>query len=145
MKGPSTRAWRTFDGTLRMKQLFSITFFLACVAMVQSVSAAPPRSAPPSTPAAQPLAQTPDAVTRHTVTVDGRALHYTARAGTITLRDQNGKPTAEVFYTSYTTDARSPETRPVTFVYYGVSGSPTMWLGVAIGELEFIGRISKKL
>ena len=69
--------------------------------------------------------QPQDAVTQHTVTIDGTPLAYTARAGTITLRDEQDAPTARMFYTAYTTgDPR----RPVTFVYNGGPGSSTMWL-----------------
>jgi carboxypeptidase C (cathepsin A) len=63
------------------------------------------------------------------VTVDGRALPYTATAGTLTIRDVDGKPTASMFYTAYTLDGVRPgATRPVTFFFNGGPGSPTMWL-----------------
>ncbi|WP_375392142.1 S10 family peptidase [uncultured Sphingomonas sp.] len=66
---------------------------------------------------------------RASVTVDGRALPYTATAGTLTLRDVEGKPTASMFYTAYTLDGVRPGTkRPVTFFYNGGPGSPTFWL-----------------
>ncbi|HLX25599.1 MAG TPA: hypothetical protein VKR05_01295, partial [Candidatus Cybelea sp.] len=45
---------------------------------------------------------TPDAVTHHTITLDGRSYTYTARAGTITLRNGSDEPIARVFYTAYT-------------------------------------------
>jgi carboxypeptidase C (cathepsin A) len=64
-------------------------------------------------------------VTHHTVTIGGRAIAYTATAGTLTLRDDEGKPFASMFYVAYTTgDAR----RPVTFFYNGGPGSSTLWL-----------------
>ncbi len=72
--------------------------------------------------------QTPDAVTRHTDTIDGRTYAYTARAGTITLRNQKEQPTARIFYTAYTLDGADPAKRPVTFLYNGGPGSSTMWL-----------------
>lgn len=63
------------------------------------------------------------------VTVGGRALPYTATAGTLTLRDVEGKPTASMFYTAYTLDGVRPGTkRPVTFLFNGGPGSPTFWL-----------------
>lgn len=73
-------------------------------------------------------ALTPDAVTHHHITVNGRALNYTARAGTITLRNGEDQPTARVFYTAYTLDGVSSGSRPVTFMYNGGPGSSTMWL-----------------
>src|SRR6185503_11242059 len=35
---------------------------------------------------------------RHSALVDGRMLPYTATAGTLTIRDAEGKPTASIFY-----------------------------------------------
>jgi carboxypeptidase C (cathepsin A) len=64
-------------------------------------------------------------VTHHSVTIGGRTINYTATAGTLTIRDDDGKPTASMFYVAYTTgDAR----RPVTFFYNGGPGSSTLWL-----------------
>jgi carboxypeptidase C (cathepsin A) len=64
-------------------------------------------------------------VTHHQATVGGRSIAYTATAGTLTLRDDDGKPTASMFYVAYTTgDAH----RPVTFLYNGGPGSSTLWL-----------------
>lgn len=63
------------------------------------------------------------------VTVAGKRLGYTATAGTLTLRDLEGKPTASMFYTAYTLDGTKPGTkRPVTFFYNGGPGSPSFWL-----------------
>ena len=64
-------------------------------------------------------------VTRHQATIGGRALAYTVTAGTLTLRDDEGKPTASMFYVAYTTG--DPH-RPVTFLYNGGPGSSTVWL-----------------
>ena len=64
-------------------------------------------------------------LTRHSVTIGGRPIAYDATAGTLTIRDDDGKPTASVFYVAYTTGGAR---RPVTFFYNGGPGSPTMWL-----------------
>jgi carboxypeptidase C (cathepsin A) len=89
-----------------------------------ALSSAPIRAAaPPPIPKL-----TPDAVTHHTLQLDGRNLGYAARAGTITLRDGDDRPTARVFYTAYTLDGADPTHRPVTFFYNGGPGSSTIWL-----------------
>jgi carboxypeptidase C (cathepsin A) len=80
-------------------------------------------SKPPAIPPA-----TADAVTHHRLLLDGRTLAYTARAGTITLRNGSDEPTARVFYTAYTLDGADPSKRPVTFLYNGGPGSSTIWL-----------------
>jgi carboxypeptidase C (cathepsin A) len=71
---------------------------------------------------------TADAVTHHAIVVDGKTLAYTARAGTITVRDQKEQPLARVFYTAFTLDGAQAATRPVTFFYNGGPGSSTIWL-----------------
>ena len=66
---------------------------------------------------------------RDSVTINGRAYPYVASAGTLTVRDIEGKPTASMFYTAYTLDETKPGTkRPVTFLYNGGPGSPSFWL-----------------
>jgi len=64
-------------------------------------------------------------VTRHRAVIAGRPIDYLATAGTLTLRDDEGKPTASMFYVAYTTG--DPH-RPVTFFYNGGPGSSTLWL-----------------
>jgi carboxypeptidase C (cathepsin A) len=60
-----------------------------------------------------------------TAKVDGKSIAYTATAGTLTIRDAQGKPTASMFYTAYTAPGRH---RPVTFFYNGGPGSASLWL-----------------
>lgn len=68
------------------------------------------------------------AVSRGSVTVRGTSIAYTATAGTLVIRDDEGKPTASIFYTAYTRDGAAPGRRPVTFFYNGGPGSATVWL-----------------
>jgi carboxypeptidase C (cathepsin A) len=66
--------------------------------------------------------------TRHSASVSGRVLPYTATAGTLTIRDNAGKPKASIFYTAYTLDAAPSSHRPVMFFYNGGPGSASLWL-----------------
>ncbi len=66
--------------------------------------------------------------TRHSVAVGGRVLPYTATAGTLTIRDNSGKPNASIFYTAYTLDGPAGTRRPITFFYNGGPGSASLWL-----------------
>jgi carboxypeptidase C (cathepsin A) len=66
--------------------------------------------------------------TRHSAVVDGRTLPYTATAGTLTIRDDSGKPTASIFYTADTLDGVPGSHRPVMFFYNGGPGSASLWL-----------------
>jgi len=69
-----------------------------------------------------------DAVTHSTVAVGGHTIRYTARAGTITLRNDKEQATARMFYVAYTRDPVEPSRRPITFLYNGGPGSSTIWL-----------------
>lgn len=67
-------------------------------------------------------------VTHHSVTIGGRPIAYTATAGTLTIRDDDGAPTASMFYVAYTAGGEHGGRRPVTFFYNGGPGSSSMWL-----------------
>jgi len=96
-----------------------------------------PRPAPAAAPPIPAL--TPDGVTHHTVTIDGQTLAYTARAGTITLRNGDDQPTARVFYTAFTKDGADPNHRAVTFMWNGGPGSSTMWLRMgSVGPVRVV-------
>ncbi|HVA27869.1 MAG TPA: hypothetical protein VNF68_06795, partial [Candidatus Baltobacteraceae bacterium] len=47
---------------------------------------------------------TADSITHSVVHVNGAAIPYTARAGTITLRNDKEQVTARIFYTAFTKD-----------------------------------------
>ena len=64
----------------------------------------------------------------HATSVDGRALKYASTAGTLTIRDNEGKPTASIFYTADTLDGVPSSRRPVMFFYNGGPGSASLWL-----------------
>jgi carboxypeptidase C (cathepsin A) len=73
-----------------------------------------------------------EVVTTHQISVGGRSLNYLATVGTLTLRDDSGKPTASVFYVAYSVDEHGSSTqRPVTFFFNGGPGAPSMGLHLA--------------
>lgn len=102
---------------------------LAIGALVASASLPLASSAAPK---AHPAPRAyPDAVTQHTLVLDGHTLHYTARAGTLTLFTTGGQASARVFYVAYTLNGADPNRRPVTFLWNGGPGSSTIWLHMA--------------
>ncbi len=67
--------------------------------------------------------------TRHTLTVDGVEIRYTATAGTLVLKDEDDAATATVFYVAYTRDnVKDPGSRPLTFSFNGGPGSSSVWM-----------------
>ncbi len=66
----------------------------------------------------------------HTVTINGQTIGYTASAGTLTLRSDDGKPIASMFYVAYTADGG--KNRPVTFSYNGGPGSASLFVHMGL-------------
>ena len=78
--------------------------------------------------ATAPVKET-SAVTHHSITVGGKPIAYDATAGTLTLRDYEGKPAASMFYVAYVVPGGAGDhSRPVTFFYNGGPGSASVWL-----------------
>lgn len=101
--------------------------------------AQPPQSAPQPDAAAKPAGGSeqfpaPPAVettskTEHEITINGKKIPYTAVAGTLVLKKDDGKPWANIFYVAYTRDETTDKTRrPVTFTFNGGPGSSSVWL-----------------
>jgi len=65
----------------------------------------------------------------HEITVGGKTLAYTARAGVIPLKDEFDETEAEVFFTAYELDGiENRSSRPLTFAFNGGPGSASVWL-----------------
>jgi len=106
-----------------LRSAYAAVLLLTCGPATANAAGAPP-------PAAAAPAPAPGGIitTRHSVTVGGKTLAYSAHAGMLTLRDAKGEPTANVFSVAYTLDGAAPRSRPVTFVWNGGPGSSSMWL-----------------
>ncbi len=69
------------------------------------------------------------AVTHHTVTIGGKSIAYTARAGHLVTTDpSSARPAAKIFYVAFTADGPAAASRPVTFFYNGGPGSSSVFL-----------------
>ncbi|HEV3075750.1 MAG TPA: hypothetical protein VHB47_15115, partial [Thermoanaerobaculia bacterium] len=107
-----------------------------------AMSAAAPAPATGSAPAAPAAAgagaekKPPEekvSTTRHAITLDGRKVAYTATAGNVVLKDEDGTPKASVFFIAYLRDPESgqpadPGARPVTFSFNGGPGAASLWV-----------------
>lgn len=67
-------------------------------------------------------------VTQHTAEIGGKAVDYTAVAGTLPLSGEDEKRKADVFFVAYTVEAEPGRERPVTFCFNGGPGSSSVWL-----------------
>jgi carboxypeptidase C (cathepsin A) len=92
---------------------------------------------------------------QHTMTINGRSVTFTARAGHLTASkvDSTGKtatisangqttpgstPEATMFYTAYTRDDLPKHDRPVTFFWNGGPGSSSIWLHMGSFGPQFL-------
>src|SRR5579864_4928478 len=74
------------------------------------------------------MTEMPPVVTHHQITVEGKALKYTATAGRLPIKRADGKIEAEMFYVAYTLDGQEAAKRPLTFAFNGGPGSASIWL-----------------
>ncbi len=66
---------------------------------------------------------------RHTIQLGKTKLDYEAAAGTLVLKDDEGKARASIFFVAYTkADVKDLTRRPVTFLFNGGPGSSSVWL-----------------
>ena len=67
--------------------------------------------------------------TKHSIKIGGQEIKYTATAGTILLKLEDGTPKASIFYIAYTKDDVSDVSqRPITFSFNGGPGAASVWL-----------------
>jgi carboxypeptidase C (cathepsin A) len=74
------------------------------------------------------VAEVPPVVTHHQITLKGKTLSYTATAGRLPIKRDDGKTEAEMFFVAYTLDGQEAGKRPLTFSFNGGPGSASVWL-----------------
>jgi len=116
--------------------LLAIALVLSAPAVAQENKAGdtPPKDMKSSTPAPKADSDTAKASiaedaqpVRRAIPFGGRSLAYTVTPGHLTIRNDEGEPTASIFYVAYTIPSTG-RPRPVTFLFNGGPGSSTMWL-----------------
>ncbi len=83
------------------------------------------RDRKPEEKPAQP--EKPPSITHHEIKVDGKPLRYTATAGYLPMKDEEGKLKANIFFVAYTKEGGGSR-RPITFTFNGGPGSSSVWL-----------------
>ena len=118
------------------RHIVSAAFLVASCALPtlgQGRGGQPPQTPPAagdSTPRVETAGPAEEKIsqTSHTVRLDGRDIKYTATAGTLPIRLDNGQVAARMFFVAYTKDGEDVKTRPVSFLYNGGPGAATIWL-----------------
>ena len=112
---------------------------LSCAALAPACAddQAPAPAAASAAPAKAGDKAIPEAkvwTTRHQITIGGKAVSYTATAGTMQIKNDKDEPIALFGYTAYVKDAKDDEqrVRPIVFAYNGGPGSSSAWLHMGI-------------
>ena len=79
----------------------SVAGLASAVVLTAQTTPAPAPAAPASSTQAPPPVET-SSVTKHQIAIEGKTLSYTATAGTLILKKEDGKPSASMFYVAYT-------------------------------------------
>ncbi|HWB99375.1 MAG TPA: hypothetical protein VG672_21850, partial [Bryobacteraceae bacterium] len=95
--------------------------------------AQPEKTSAPPAPAKEerkpPVPEERTVETKHTIRIQGMDLNYTATAGTVVLKREDGTARASIFYVAYTRDGIADlSRRPLTFAFNGGPGSSSVWL-----------------
>src|SRR5277367_2893672 len=118
-----------------MNRIF-LSFSFAVCGLLSAVNAFAQEPAPPAAPLAEKPKDDKDkkpeekiVVTKHLVRIGGQEIKYTATAGTILLKTEDGTPKASIFYVAYTKDdVNDVSQRPIAFTFNGGPGSASVWL-----------------
>src|SRR5882672_8460646 len=116
---------------LRFLSSAALLFFGAnfCFAQQQAQSAPEKPAEKPKDEKKPPVPEEKMVQTKHSLKIDGKEIKYTATAGTILLKLEDGTPKASIFYMAYTKDDVSDASqRPITFSFNGGPGSASVWL-----------------
>jgi len=70
--------------------------------------------------------------TKHSVTIKGQAINYTATVGTQPVWNEDGMPIAALSYTYYERSGiKDNSTRPLVISFNGGPGSASVWMHIA--------------
>jgi carboxypeptidase C (cathepsin A) len=115
-----------------------LTCWLAAPVSAQARSAADqgaaeaPAGADTAAPAASAGRLPAPRTTDHEVALPDRTLAFRARAGAITLTDDDGTPEADIGFVEYTLKDADPDARPVTFAVNGGPGAASAYLHLGV-------------
>jgi carboxypeptidase C (cathepsin A) len=101
-------------------------------------------AAPAAAEGELPIPPETTSVTHHEWSAGSRAIHYTATAGNLLIKGEDGKPNGSIFYVAYTEDGAPAKSRPITFLYNGGPGSATVWLHMgSVGPVRVVTKSPK--
>ena len=70
--------------------------------------------------------------TQHELKLAGKTVSYTATAGTLLMKNDEGEAIALMGYTAYIANGKNSKNRPLMFAYNGGPGSASIWLHMGV-------------
>ncbi len=114
-----------------MKKIIGSLALIIILATSADAYAQPSPQSPPNDTI--PVPKELKSISKHTVTIGGKLINYTATAGALILRNDKDEPVAFYGYTAYIKDGETNAgKRPVTFSYNGGPGSSSYWLHLGV-------------
>ncbi|HEX3718036.1 MAG TPA: peptidase S10 [Verrucomicrobiae bacterium] len=118
-------------------RIFAFVVVLSAAVFSSSILAAPETNpAPKKASTSDDKKEQKDdlAETTNTVTIDGAEIKYKATAGTLVMKDEEGKPHVSFFFIAYTRldTTNNPGNRPISFCFNGGPGSSSVWLHMGV-------------
>ncbi len=101
----------------------------------EAKAAAEPKAEEPASHSAADAKDPKDdlSVTTNSVTIGGKHVKYRATAGTMVIRDEEGKAHVSFFFVAYTSlETNAPGERPIMFSFNGGPGSSSVWLHLGL-------------
>lgn len=93
----------------------------------------PPSAAPAAAEKEKKAPEEKQSTTEHQIVVGGRTIAYSATAGNLVLKQEDGTARASIFFTAYSKKGENdPARRPVTFCFNGGPGSSSVWLHLGV-------------
>jgi carboxypeptidase C (cathepsin A) len=111
-----------------MRVRAAVVLLLLGLALPGPLPAQARAAAPPAAEARLSVAGDSVVETRHVARIGGQEVRYTARAGTLLLRHDDGRPRGHIFFVAYERDRQDVRARPITFSYNGGPGAASIWL-----------------
>jgi carboxypeptidase C (cathepsin A) len=114
---------------------FAFLLFFAGTCLAQQAQQPQPDKAPekPKEEKKPAVPEEKSVQSKHALKIGGQEIKYTATAGTILLKLEDGTPKASIFYVAYTKDDVSDVSqRPITFSFNGGPGSASVWLHLGL-------------
>jgi carboxypeptidase C (cathepsin A) len=113
-----------------LRNIWATVAILICAGAICAQT--PPAAAPAKEDKSKDEKKPPEeklSQTKHTIQIGGKDVKYTATAGTMLLKKEDGTATASIFYIAYLKDdVPDAARRPLTFAFNGGPGSSSVWL-----------------